>query len=170
MKCEDFESYLADALGDELAPEDQPTFESHLAECEGCRQEYEKSRRAIDAMRVLSAPQPVSIHREGGRLVIQMPESSDMTPAVAAAGSRRAAGMGTGLLRYAATVLFAFTAGYVVHAGVMMADDARPGQLVTHVGESTPRNLRGSLVSAHARNPSYSGLGKLLAVITRSTP
>ena len=170
MKCEDFESYLADALGDELAPEDRPTFESHLAECETCRQEYEESQRAIDTMRVLSGPQRASIHREEGRLIIQMPESSDVAPDEAAAGSRTAAGMGTGLLRYAATVLFAFTAGYAVHAGLIMADDARTGQLVTHVGKSAPRDLRGSLVSAHARNPSYSGLGKLLAVITRSSP
>jgi anti-sigma factor RsiW len=39
MNCEEFEMLMADALGDELSPNDRPVFEAHLAECDCCRQE-----------------------------------------------------------------------------------------------------------------------------------
>lgn len=170
MKCEDLETHMADALGDELSPEHRQAFDAHLRECEKCRTEYEGSHRAIDALRVLSGPKRVSVRREGGRLIIQTPESSDASSDTQLRGVRHLGRMGAGLLRYAATILIAFTAGYGAHAGLMMADDARPPQSVTTVKDSAPRNLRGSLASAHARNPSRSGLAKCLAAITPSTP
>lgn len=164
MNCEDFEMVMADALGDELAEGDRDAFQAHLAACESCRREYESLRRGVDATRTLAGPRRVRVQRDGDRLVIH-PED---TPAQSVShGPKREAIQGRGLLRFAASILIAFTAGYAAHAGLMLADDARQESPVTKIENVAPPSVRGSLVSAHTRNPSRSGLAKCLATITR---
>lgn len=164
MNCEDFDMLMADALGDELAEEDRAGFEAHLATCETCRSEYESLRRTVDATRTLAGPRNVRVQHDGERLVIQPIDSDALS---VSHGPKRTALRSGGLLRFAASILIAFTAGYAVHAGLMMADDAQQKQFVNRVENVAPTSVRGSLVMAHARNPSLSGLAKCLATITR---
>lgn len=167
MNCEDFDMLMADALGDELAEGDRAPFEAHLAACETCRREYESLKRTVDATRTLAGLRKVRVQRDGDRLVIQPAESDALSwlheP-------KRTSMRNGGLLRFAASVLIAFTTGYAVHAGRMMADDARQEQPITQVVNTSLPSVRGSLVMAHTRNPSRSGLAKCLATITRGRP
>ena len=48
MDCQAFEMMMAEALGDELSPEDRPAFEAHLASCDRCRREYESACATVD--------------------------------------------------------------------------------------------------------------------------
>ncbi len=169
MTCEDFETLLADALGDELSSNDRQAFESHLADCAKCRREYETSHRAVETMQLLTGPRQVRIERQGGRLVIQTPEPTGSFPGNVRRKLKPAARLG-GLLRLAASLLIAFTAGYGVHAGLMMADATRRAGTTMSRAAAPPRSLRGSLVSAHARNPTRSGLAKCLAAISQRSP
>ncbi|MCG8405266.1 MAG: zf-HC2 domain-containing protein [Phycisphaerales bacterium] len=107
MNCQEFETLLSDALGGELAERDRPVFETHLAECERCRLEYETSRAAVQSMRELPGPARVAVSREGDRLVIGP---------VSQSGAQLRQSFTQNLLRYAASVLIAFAAGYLVHA------------------------------------------------------
>lgn len=164
MNCEDFEMLMADALGDELTEGDRTAFEAHLGTCESCRHEWQSLKRTLDATLTLAGPRKVRVQHDGERLVIEPMESDAFSMLQ---GPKRTAPRYGGLLRFAASILFAFTAGYGVHAGFMMADDARQQQPTAQF-ESTPSpTVRGSLVTAHARNPSRSGLAKCLATIMR---
>ncbi len=133
MNCSDFETLMADALGNELSPADRPVFEAHLGECPKCREEYESSRRAVATMRELPGPARVTVRREGDRLVIEDKPPKYVSGKDSAA--RRgllgtvasilvgSASRGRGLqpaargalFRYAASVLIAFFAGYALH-------------------------------------------------------
>lgn len=159
MNCEKFESLLADALGDELSPGDRPVFEEHLASCERCRREYETSHEAVTAMRTLPGPQRVSVRREGNRLVIVDDERTSGTPR----GPKPAAWWASGVFRYAASVLIAFTAGYIAHAA--LGDQARYGSSETVVeapddggDRLRAESLEVALVSAYTRKAGRSDL------------
>lgn len=167
MNCEDFEMLMADALGDELAEGDRAGFKSHIASCETCRREYESLTQTLDAARTLAGPRKVSVQRDGSRLVIQPAESDALT---LSHGPEHTVVRNGGLLRFAASILFAFTAGYAVHAGLMMAGNATPEQRIARIENVAPPSVRRSLVLAHVRNPSRSSLAKCLAAITRPKP
>jgi hypothetical protein len=180
-RCEDFEGLMADALGDELAPADRSAFEAHLAQCAQCRQEYESLRQTVGTMRDLPGPTRVSVRREGSRLVIDEKE--------AAAPRRRVWWVGSPL-RYAASILIAFTAGYALHAGLVLTADKGPVQLAVTDGDegttgpgtadrdgagpATPRavpspsTLERALLNTHARQPSRSGLAKCLIAMANA--
>ena len=164
MNCEDFDMLMADALGDELTEGDRAPFEAHLTTCETCRSEYESLKRTVDATRTLAGPRKVRVQHDGERPVIQPIDSDALS---VSRGPTRTALRSGGLLRFAASVFIAFTAGYSVHAGLMMADDAQQEPLVRRVENVAPTSVRGSLVMAHARNPSRSSFAKCLATITR---
>ncbi len=175
MNCEDFEMLMADALGDELSPADRATFEVHLATCTRCRDDYETSNNAVEAMRSLPGPQNVCVERKGDRLVIRETHTRGVPPdprRESERAGRRALHRSLALparfgsvLRYAASILIAFTAGYAFHAGLMLTDaGGRSGSISLHVGASTA-SLRGSLASVHARKPSRSSLAKCLVAI-----
>ena len=119
MKCQDFETLMADALGNELAPADQPTFEEHLAQCDTCRHEYATACETLATMRRLPGPEPVTLKHDGARLGI---EDAPM-------GTRRPL---RGAFRYAASVLIAFTAGYALHAGLMVSGAGGMGGPIRH--------------------------------------
>ncbi len=127
MTCEDFEMLMADALGGELSPADRPVFEAHLAECEDCRREYESASKTVSTMRELPGPERLTIRREGDRLVI------DKAPARVLRSPWWSRG---GVLRYAASILIAFTAGYALHAGLLLTGDTPSIQVAETDGQS----------------------------------
>lgn len=185
MTCEDFEMLMADALGGELSPTDRPLFEAHLAECEDCRLEYESASKTVSTMRELPGPARVDIRREGDRLVI------DKVPAGVLRSPWWSSG---GVLRYAASILIAFTAGYALHAGLLLTGDTPHIQVADENGQygiqesgtidteiqnavaadaskpptASPTNLQRALVNTHARNPHRSDLAKCLIAMANA--
>ena len=164
MNCEDFELLLAEALGDELAPGDRPRFEAHLAKCDKCRLEYETASATVATIRELPGPTGVTVRREGARLVIQdRPQRASFT----------ARWVSSGVLRYAASILIAFAAGYGLHAGTSAPGTARPEDRTVQVdhGEAdrgSAGNLQRALVSTHVRNPKRSDLAKCLIAMAKT--
>ena len=174
MNCEPVDSMMADALGDELSPDDRTAFEAHLAGCDRCRHEYETRLQTIKALRGLPGPQRVTIQRRGNRLVIEgLPESQ---PGVMRVRYR-------GVLRYAAGLLIAFTAGYATHLGMMMGDGGSASSSISpgakHQGSEEMSfasarmerdTLQSSLVSVHIRRPGRSDLAKCLIAMLAARP
>lgn len=183
MTCEDFDILMADALGDELSDADRPAFEAHLAECEKCRREYETASRAVVTMRELPGPERITVRREGNRLVIEDKRAAARAAGFSLRGREPGAPLSRwfgyprglkpaarrfgGVFRYAASILIAFTAGYALHAGLMLTDVGRP---VVHVAQpddvsteaASVGNLQQALVNAHVRKPARSDLAKCL--------
>ncbi len=164
MNCEDFEMLLAEALGDELAPGDRPRFEAHLAKCAKCRLEYETASATVATIRELPSPTGVTVRREGARLVIQdQPQRASFT----------ARWVSSGVLRFAASILIAFAAGYGLHAGTSATGAARLEDRAVQVddGEAdrgSAGNLQRALVSTHVRNPKRSDLAKCLIAMANT--
>lgn len=158
MSCEDLELLMADALGGELSEADRLVFEDHIAACARCRDEYESARAAVAMMKTLPGPTHVTVRREGDRLVI-------------GSGSRRSMPWGGGLLRYAAGLLIAFSAGYGLNAGLLLYDAVRGSVTVSprdpaEDGPGSEGSLEGALIRAHARRPLRSGLAKCLIAMS----
>ncbi len=153
MNCDDFQMVMADALGGELSESQRPAFEAHLAECPTCRGEYESLCGSVRNLKLLPEPQPVSVRRVGGRLIL----------GEAAYGS---AGFSNRLLRYAAGLLIAFTAGYGLHAALTPSHVA-PRQAVVQVAQAGSKRdtLQVAIAGAHLRNPSRSDLAKALSAM-----
>lgn len=183
MTCEDFEILMADALGNELSDADRPAFEAHLAGCEKCRREYETASRAVVTMRELPGPERITVRREGNRLVIEDKRSAARAAGFSLRegepgaplsrwfgyprGLKSAARRFGGVFRYAASILIAFTAGYALHAGLMLSDIGGPPAPIAQEGYDRARvapasNLQQALVNAHVRKPARSDLAKCL--------
>lgn len=172
MNCEQFESLLADALGEELSPANRPAFEEHLRACERCRGEYESSSAALSAMRSLSGPSMVSM---------DVGENHGVPFArVAWTTQKRVTLRWPAALRYAAAIVIAFGAGYLYRAeqplltatpdvgptatvgaidvhGVLGAPSDR--ELLAH---ASPRSFEAAFAGAHLQNPSRSDLAKCM--------
>lgn len=185
MNCHDFEQLLADAWGGELRDEQRGAFEGHLAACVSCRTAFQEGVQAIGAMQSLGGPIPVTAHREGNRLVLDLPTTNQ---------PRAPRGTFSGALRVAAAILIAFTAGYAFHAGLMMRDaalapsadiasgqddawvDATPSDLPSVVDTersgvgSQPRTntLRSALAGAYLRGDRGSDLARCLTALSDS--
>jgi hypothetical protein len=172
MNCERFESLLADALGDELSAPNRPAFEEHLRTCEHCRGEYDSSSSALSAMRSLPAPSIVSVDVGG----------SDGVPfsRVAWTTKKRVTLRWSAALRYAATIVIAFAAGYFYRAD-QKSSATTPGvepTMFSHpsnervvpdlfgsrerFAQSPPRSFEAALAGAHLQNPSRSDLAKCM--------
>ena len=174
MKCEDFEQLLADALGGELAEADRLAFETHLAECDSCRREYESNTSAVHALKGMMGPQQVRVRREGERLIIEGPEYSSVVDAAGGTDSTARATYGHtrypggALFRYAAGLLLAFVGGYALHAGLMLSTSGpqEPGRLgPTPVVQADKPTFQDELVQAYRRNPEGSDLSKCMMVL-----
>ena len=182
MKCEDFQMLLADALGGELSDADRPAFEAHTAQCPRCRAEYESMSGAVRSLQALPEPQPVSVRRIGDNLILGVhPDTLGVHPDTPLPLRGRGQGEGVPgrtlsessrgtatwfshrLLRYAASVLIAFTAGYALRSTLAPRDDAsgRPVALVANDGAKRG-SLEGAIAGAHLRNPTRSDLAKCL--------
>jgi anti-sigma factor RsiW len=161
MDCNKFDMLMADAWGGELTEADRPAFEAHLAKCERCRREYETGLTALSAMRSLAGPRQVRVERRGSRLILHDPTVP----------TRRAPGLlRRGLLRYAASVLIAFTAGYALHAGLMVSglpakERPVPTHQVAETGESSDESLEKAILTAHRRNAGRTNLAKCMIAL-----
>ncbi len=135
MNCKEFESLTADALGGELAAEQQSAFDAHIAACESCRREYESLTATVQQVASLPPAPPVRIERSGEQLVIA-PET--------AAPPRRSWATGRAA-RFAAAIALAFVAGYAFRASAPPTDDRQqPDERIAVVEpdrqpRSTPR-------------------------------
>jgi anti-sigma factor RsiW len=155
MKCEDFETLLADALGEELSLQDRGELERHLAECAACRGEYQSLRATVSAAQSLPPPMRITVERIGDRLILS--ESPIDRRAYAPSWFLTA-------LRYAASILLAFWAGYALHGA-----SSRGGQdQVARDGGSQGRTVQVAFADAHLRKPQSSDLAKgMMAVWSR---
>jgi anti-sigma factor RsiW len=150
MKCEEFEMLMADALGDEITGTDALAFEQHIAQCNKCSAEYQSLKRSLQTLHSLPGPDHVSVERLGDRLVISP---------VCGAPRARLHRFGLATLRYAATILIAFVAGYSWHT-----EPAAP-----QVNPEAPSEaIEQRFVDIHAQKPERSHFAKcLLAVSNR---
>ena len=154
MNCEDFQMLLADALGGELSDAQRPGFEAHITQCSECRHEYESMSGTVSSLQLLPEPQPVSVRRVGGRLILSESRHWAMSE------------YSYGLLRYAASVLIAFTAGYALRAALAPRDAAtHEGMVQVADAESKRGTLQGAIAGAHLRNPARSDLAKCLSAM-----
>ena len=168
MSCEDFEMLMADALGDELSEVDRPAFEGHLAICERCRDEYRTALATVRTLQSLTGTDRVSTGVEheveqAASPIRSGPRSHSRWPL-------------TSVLRYAASVLIAFTAGYAVHAGLMNEPIVQPpdaGLIVANVPvgrEFVARDTFGAaLAGAHLKDPGRSGLAKCMIAMFKKS-
>jgi anti-sigma factor RsiW len=148
MKCEEFETLMADALGDELSAGDAAAFEQHIAQCKKCQAEYESLSRSLQTLHSLPGPDHVRVERMGDRLVIS-PESGP--PSV------RLHRLALATLRYAATILIAFVAGYSWHTK-SDTSPAEPG--------ARSEAIQQRFVDIHAQKPQRSHFAKCLLAVT----
>jgi len=163
MNCETFETLMADALGGELPTADERPFNEHLASCEACREFYEVHRGTLDILHSLPEPQRVRVERIGEQLILH-------DPSVATSERRMRRGapwwLPTGAVRYAASLLIAFTAGYALHVGLMMREGVQfkvaPVAATASGGETVQR----ALVEAYQRSPRRTDLAKYMAALT----
>ncbi len=180
MNCEDFDMLMADALGDELSPDDRPDFETHLASCDRCREEYASASDVIASLRSIPGPERVVVRREGDRLIIQdgvEPASStaihDETTLRHGSARWRSSTNPTfgSLMRYAASLLIAFTGGYGLHAGLIVfgSPDSTASTTVVVDSPSTGAelaSLEGAIRETHTRKPTRSGLATCLIAMS----
>ena len=154
MNCEDFQMLLADTLGDELSDAQRPGFEAHIAECSQCRREYESMSGAVRSLQSLPEPQPVRVRRVGGRLILGESSHGMMTS------------LSYRLLRYAAGLVIAFTAGYALRAA-LTPRGAAPRDGVVQVADAGSKRdtLQVAIAGAHLRNPARSDLAKCLSAM-----
>lgn len=154
MNCEDFQMLLADALGGELSNADRSGFDAHVAQCARCRAEYESMSGAVRSLQSLPEPQPVRVRRVGDRLILGEPSRDSMTS------------FSYGLLRYAAGLVIAFTAGYALRAALTTPDAApRDGMVQVAAAGSKRDTLQLAIAGAHLRNPARSDLAKCLSAM-----
>lgn len=160
MNCNEFETLMADALGNELAPQDRPSFEAHLAECAECRGRYESFTKVVRSMRELPGPKRVVLRRDAGRLILE--------EAAAPAQPRRPVRL-AGIVRYAASLLIAFTAGYAVHAGITLTTGSAPtGRTITsQQPDHGAPTLQSSLARAFAHDAGKSDLAQCLIAMAQ---
>ena len=154
MKCAEFENLLPDALGDELSDGDRFQFEAHAAACAKCGREYESLRATVMDSRSLPAPSRIRVERIGERLIIAQAGARWRGPEHAWSGA---------LLRYAASVLIAFVAGYAAHSALIRGAERHvpSGQWpvtsderrMTSDDASRSKPLQLALADAHLRNP-----------------
>ncbi|MEK6674436.1 MAG: zf-HC2 domain-containing protein [Planctomycetota bacterium] len=111
MGCEDYQLLMADALGNELAESDRCRFEDHLAACETCRREYEASSKSVQMLRSLPEPSEMDLARNQHEWVGS--ESARQPIRRGLVTSSRLRSMR--ILRQAASIALAFTAGFGVH-------------------------------------------------------
>lgn len=173
MNCREFESLLADKLGNELSNDDRTEFESHVAACAACRAEFEAHRATLERLRrSVPGPTRATMKQEGGRVLITTHNDS---------GNREKAGLrfpGT-LLRYAAVILFSFAAGYLArsidvdptsnpeHDTVLVEsrDQSNATRPTGEKGGMESDSIRQAVLVAHRNNPTRSNAGKFIAAM-----
>lgn len=153
-ECRFVDEHLADYLGNELSPADLATFRTHLAECPACSQRAAGLADAQHALVSIAAPAP--------------DDAFMGVPAPMLASERGGArGRSASSLALAASILLAFTAGYLVgtpapvpptgpnpaDAGPRQAELPRIAREYMHASRSLPasNSFAWALVSAARR-------------------
>jgi hypothetical protein len=109
-------------------------------------------RAALSEARSLPAAGPTRIERVGDRLIL--------TPLAGGRGFGEQS-WSTAVLRYAASVLIAFVAGYSAHSA-LSREGAQPA---APTAVSRPDTLQVALADAHLRNPGRSDLAKCMIAV-----
>jgi hypothetical protein len=121
-------------------------------------------------MRQLPGPERITIRREGNKLIIDEKRAAEFSQRMSPPAFARATHRWGGVFRYAASILIAFTAGYALHAGLILSD-ARRSAVVERPQGATPDvpggNLQQALVDAHVRKPARSDLAKCLIAMAK---
>jgi len=176
MNCEEFEPLLADALGDELSPTDRVAFEEHVARCDACRGEYESARRTLSELRSLPAPRRVSTNDiatvlvPGTTLPLRTRKSGTERSTPSHPAPHRSV---IRVLRYAASLLIAFTAGYALHAGLTLSANFPPSPIASERARSgdgvyNVHTLEAAFTRVHLQKPARSDLAKaMIAMVPR---
>lgn len=162
MKCHEIQELIADALGNEIAGENQTVLDRHLAECGDCRREFERAQVSLRAMRSLAEPPSVAVMRTGGQLVIGTNVESRVRTGVRVFS----------WMRFAACILIAFVAGYLAATNEANTDDLRAVAPV-HRGPTIclaapGASLESAIASVHQRHPNESPLTKCLLAMATS--
>jgi anti-sigma factor RsiW len=186
MKCDDFEVMLAEALGGELSDADRPLFERHLAGCAVCRSDYEsglatvarlRGLPAADAERALVDAARMAEEAAGspGSFAHQVALTPDPSPKGRGGVGPRPIPMprkrwGFAGLRYAASVVIAFSAGYAVN-GLGGTKGAGEGSMQPAMFESPAKEQLASATfgaayaETYQRQPSRSELSRCLTAV-----
>ena len=164
MNCERFVELLADALGNELPSTTQTDFDTHLASCAKCRREYQSMQDTVSTLRQLPPAPQVAIERLNDTLVLGRP--MDLRRSITQRLS--------GLLRYAAVILLAFSAGFASRSGSAIAPTDRPGagdgsRWMQPAEGDADGTVRMALVTAHRQRPGSTKLTKLLVALHSPT-
>lgn len=174
MNDERFDELLADAVGGELSKGDAAEFEAALEQSPARRAEFDSLKRAAEAMEMLPGPVVVPIGAIGEKgepaVSLAQPEFS-LTPVGTTASSyARSHGRSAGIMRIAASVLIAFTAGYGTHAWLTIrdaVDRARPTDAVVQLADAGGETLRDRLTREHLAKPNRSALASCLIATSR---
>lgn len=171
MNCNEFELLLADALGDELSGAERPAFEHHLSQCENCRREYDATMGTVRTLKSLTGPQRITIEREDDRLVIR--EATSSSP-IASTSVKSFRPFRHSVMRYAASVLIAFTAGYGLHAGMMLTGSGDQSLMTDPIHKPTivhsdNHDFQSALLNVHMKNPARSDLAKGMIAMFANT-
>jgi anti-sigma factor RsiW len=150
MNCNDFELLLADALGGELTESDRPAFERHMAECASCRADYQSTSATVSRLRALSAAEPASAR-------------------VSKVGTAREASWGSSVLRYAASIVIAFAAGYgangLAHRHEQTAVTPPATTIQINGTQLASASFGAALAETYQRRPGRSDLSRCLSAM-----
>lgn len=149
MKPDKIQNLLADYLGDELDPARKAEFERALDNDPDLAAEVDSLRKTIRAMRSLDVP-------------------SVVPPALSPAHPPGAAPRMLGIMRYAASILIAFTLGALVRDVAMAPDSAPPSRVIT-IDEPGPGAVERKLAAAYNHNAAKSGLARSLLAVAHAT-
>lgn len=151
MNADEIKGMLADYLGDELSPQDRQRFEEYLDADREFAAEVASLRCALDEMRSLNVPG----------------EDAFAVPPRAAA--RRSWSMV--LLRYAAVILLAFTAGFLARGWFSeRVGPSEPSPAIADLGQPQhPAEWQMRFASAYIQNANKSGLARSLVSLAQAT-
>lgn len=174
MNDERFDELLAGAIGGELSETDAAEFEAALERSPARRQEFDSLKRAADAMQMLPGPVvvPIGATDEAGQPAISIvrPGPSGRSPTTAASAHAHPRARGTGIMRIAASVLIAFTAGYGTHAWLTIRDAVERHQRSEHtvrVADVGAESIRERLTREHLAKPNRSALASCLIATSK---
>ena len=165
MEHDRAQDMLADYLGGELDEAQARQFEAHLTENPALAAEVDSLRGTLAAMRALDEPAATPAPRDAAPLV-----KTDEPPALPRVDNRAPWRRMSGVLRYAAVVVFAFGAGYLANAVNRGPDTSTPARVVEPAPEAPDgaglweARVRVAYAEQHGR----SGLARSLIALSRA--
>lgn len=174
MNDERFDELLADAIGGELSGSDAAEFEAALQDSPARREEFESLRRAAGAMASVPGPVvvPMGATDEVGRPAVSISQAALSLKTGSSGPSSHSPPRvrGGGVMRTAASVLIAFTAGYGTHAWLTIRDAverADPSDRTVRVADAGAESIRERLTREHLAKPHRSALASCLIATSK---